>query len=91
MENLDHRGLKMKGEEPPKALVKTPRLISQGRLPPKWRIGRGFSILEIREAGLTIDKARKLGIYVDKRRRSKHEINVKILKDFLKELGEIKA
>ncbi len=76
----------MAGKKPPKALVKTPRLISQGKLPPKWREGRGFSILELKEVGLTIDKARRLGLYVDVRRKSKHEVNVKLLREFLESL-----
>jgi len=75
-------------KKPPKALVKTPKLISQGKLPPKWRVGKGFSILELKEVGLAIDEARRLGLYVDKRRRSKHEANVKLLREFLKALGK---
>ncbi len=76
----------MAEKKPLKALVKTPKLISQGKLPPKWREGRGFSILELKEVGLTMDRARRLGLYVDKRRRSKHEVNVKLLREFLKAL-----
>ena len=67
-------------------LVKTPRLISRGKTTPKWREGRGFSILELKEVGLTIDKARRLGLYVDVRRKSKHEVNVKLLREFLESL-----
>jgi len=78
----------MADKKPPKALVKTPRLISQGKLSPRWREGRGFSILELKEVGLTVDKARRLGLYVDVRRRSKHEINVKLLREFLESLGK---
>lgn len=69
--------------KPPKAIVKSPRLIKHGGLPSKLREGRGFSILELKEAGLTINQARRLGLYVDKRRRSKHPWNVEALKKFL--------
>jgi large subunit ribosomal protein L13e len=44
------------------------------------RIGRGFSVSELRMAGLTIDKARELGLYVDRRRRSAHPWNVEYLR-----------
>ncbi|MCX8176335.1 MAG: ribosomal protein L13e [Candidatus Bathyarchaeota archaeon] len=51
----------------------------------KTRIGKGFSIGELRWAGLSVDEVRKLGIYVDKKRRSKHqEKNVETLKNGLK-------
>lgn len=48
-----------------------------------WRRARGFSPGELKEAGLTVDQARRLGLAVDLRRRSKHEENVKRLKDIL--------
>jgi len=48
-----------------------------------WRRARGFSIGELKEAGLTVDQARRLGLMVDPRRRSKHEENVKRLKELL--------
>lgn len=48
-----------------------------------WRRARGLSLGELKEAGLTVDQARRLGLAVDLRRRSKHEENVKRLKDIL--------
>ncbi|MEM2637338.1 MAG: ribosomal protein L13e [Candidatus Korarchaeota archaeon] len=45
---------------------------------------RGFSIGEIKEAKLTIAKARSFGIPVDKRRRTVYKENVKILQEVLK-------
>ena len=50
------------------------------------RVGRGFSIGELKEAGLTLNDAKRLGIYIDKRRRSTHEENVKILKELIKKV-----
>jgi len=47
------------------------------------REGRGFSLNELREAGITIDAARRLGIPVDKRRRSCRDENVRALREFL--------
>ena len=72
--------------EPPVAIVKKPRLVKYGPIDPGTRRGRGFSLGELKEAGLTPEKAKKLGIYVDKRRKTVHEWNVKALKDYLEKL-----
>lgn len=48
------------------------------------REGRGFSILELKEAKLDIQKARKLGLRVDIRRRSIIGENVNSLKEISK-------
>jgi large subunit ribosomal protein L13e len=45
--------------------------------------GRGFSVLEIQSVGLTPGEAKIFGIPVDVRRRSSHEENIEILKDFV--------
>lgn len=47
---------------------------------PKLREGRGFSLEEIRKAGLTLHKAKRLGISIDKRRRTSHTQNIQTLK-----------
>jgi len=52
----------------------------------RTRKGRGFSLGELREAGLDPNTARKLGIYVDRRRKSIHKENVEALKKYLEEL-----
>jgi predicted flap endonuclease-1-like 5' DNA nuclease len=44
------------------------------------RTGRGFSVKEVQDAGLTVAKAKKLGITVDKRRRTFHPENTRMLK-----------
>jgi large subunit ribosomal protein L13e len=49
--------------------------------------GRGFSRGELREAGIDIKRAPKLGIPVDSRRKTKHEENVKRLKQYLRSFG----
>jgi len=62
------------------------------------RVGKGFSLGELREAGLTPADAKRLGIYVDKRRKSVHPWNVEILKKLARgepveegEAGEVQA
>jgi large subunit ribosomal protein L13e len=73
-------------EEKPKPIVIKPQLRSKAGLEQGTRKGRGFSIPELREAGLTVKEALKLGIPVDKRRRSKHDVNVDILKDYVSKM-----
>ncbi|MHA1237872.1 MAG: ribosomal protein L13e [Candidatus Odinarchaeia archaeon] len=51
----------------------------------KKRKGRGFSLSELKEAGLTVDIAKRLGIPIDRRRRTLHPENVELLKDYVME------
>mgnify|MGYP000111883499 CR=1 FL=1 len=69
------------GLEIPKPMVQMPL---HKELPVKIRVGRGFSIPELKAAGLDVKKARKLGLRVDERRDTCHEANVNALKEFLK-------
>jgi large subunit ribosomal protein L13e len=71
----------VEGGTPPKALV-----VKKTGPTYRIRIGRGFSIEELREVGLTVKEARKIGLYVDERRSSKHQENINMLKEWLKEL-----
>lgn len=54
----------------------------------KVRLGRGFSLKELAEAGVCRGEALKLGIPVDVRRKSFHKENVEALKKFLIEVGK---
>jgi len=77
---------------PPKAKVKVPMLIRFGGVPPKqFKIGRGFSIGEIKAAGLSVREARLLGIYVDERRDTVYEENIAALKEWIEKIkrGEV--
>jgi len=49
----------------------------------KQRLGKGFSLGELKEVKLSPKQALKLGIPIDTRRRTVHEDNVKALKEFL--------
>ncbi len=44
------------------------------------RKGRGFSLRELQEAGISLIQAKKLGIAIDRRRKSLHKENVEELK-----------
>jgi large subunit ribosomal protein L13e len=56
--------------------------------PETVREGRGFSLAEIQAAGLNAGEAQILGVPVDLRRKSSHEENVEILKDFAAQAKE---
>ncbi len=57
----------------------------------KPRRGRGFSIEETSQAGLTIDNARKMGLIIDLRRKTVYPENIEALKQYTKDLEEIIA
>ena len=48
------------------------------------RYGRGFSLEELKKAGVNLGEASKLGIPADFRRRTFHKENVSVIKKFLK-------
>jgi large subunit ribosomal protein L13e len=58
-----------------KAIVKSPK--------GKIREGRGFSISEIKQAGLSLKNAKKIGIPLDRRRKSCRKENINALKKFV--------
>jgi large subunit ribosomal protein L13e len=64
------------------SMVKSPR---DGR--PKR--GRGFSVQETKQAGLTITDARNMGLIVDLRRKTVHPENVKALNQYMKDLEKL--
>ncbi len=74
--------------EAPVPIVKCPRLIKHGGLPPRARQGKGFSVGEIKAVGLSVKEARLLGIYVDERRRSVHPENIEALREYLRKIAE---
>jgi large subunit ribosomal protein L13e len=51
--------------------------------PLERRVGRGFSLAELQQAGLTLEQALRLKLPVDRRRRSAHEWNVELLRGYL--------
>jgi len=67
-------------------LVKKPSLISRRGVEAGFRRGRGFSVKELEMVGLSVRDAKRLGLRIDPRRRSAHEENVKLLREYLKEI-----
>ncbi len=57
----------------------------------KMRDARGFSIGEVKAAGLSPTEVRRVGFYVDERRWSNREENVKILKNLIKAVSTLKG
>jgi large subunit ribosomal protein L13e len=57
----------------------------------KQRSGRGFSLEELKKAGLNPAEARKLEIPIDKRRKTAHDQNVETIKAYAeKKKAEVK-
>ena len=55
------------------------------------KIGRGFSMDEAKQAGLTIAEARRMGLIVDLRRKTTHQENIDALKQYAKDVKKIAA
>lgn len=53
------------------------------------REGKGFSLGELGAVELSAGNAKKMGIPVDPKRKSSHEENVEILKEFLEETKDL--
>ena len=53
----------------------------------KKRQGKGFSLIEMKEVGIDISKAKKFKLRIDPRRTSNHPENVNELKKFIKSRG----
>lgn len=53
----------------------------------RTRKGKGFSRGELKEAKIDFRQALKLAIPIDLRRKTKHQENVKIIKEYLRKLG----
>lgn len=75
--------------EIPPPIVKSPKIIKERGFATNIRTGRGYSIGEIREAGLTLALAKDLNMPIDSRRRSVHKVNVDNLVNIVKQLSEL--
>jgi len=54
------------------------------------RNGRGFSLHELKDAGISLADARWMAIPIDSRRKTKHANNVKALKDYVNRIEALK-
>lgn len=75
--------------EVPKPIVKRPRILKFKGVDTGVRIGRGFSIGEIKAVGIDVTLAKQLNIPIDGRRKSVHEENVENLRKFLTQIDEV--
>lgn len=66
--------------------MKRPIVKSPGRK--TFRIGRGFSLGELAEVGLDMDRARRLGIAVDRRRKTVRKENIEALKAYIESMDK---
>jgi large subunit ribosomal protein L13e len=57
----------------------------------KHRIGKGFSVEELKKAGLNKADAKRLEIRVDPRRKTAHDANISELKTFAEQKAKAKA
>lgn len=73
--------------EIPPPMVKSPKIIKERGVAAFPRVGRGFSIGEIKQAGLTVQLARQFNIPLDFRRRSVHQHNVENLRKFAEKVS----
>lgn len=64
--------------------MKVRAIVYRGR---KKRFGKGFSREELKAVGLSVRKALALKIPVDLRRRTKHDENIKSLKEYLESIS----
>ena len=53
------------------------------------REGKGFSLGELKAVELTAGNAKKMGIPVDTKRKTSHEENIEMLKEFLEEAKDL--
>ena len=61
-------------------MEKTEAVVYTSTKIPKPRKGRGFSLKEVKDAGLTPQEAKTLGLNIDTRRKTSHAENVEVLK-----------
>lgn len=77
--------------ERPQATIKRPNYSFEFRHERKEkRKGRGFSLGELKAAGLTLQEAKRVGLRFDTRRKSVHEENVEVLKKFVENMKTAK-
>ncbi|MFX0096949.1 MAG: ribosomal protein L13e [Candidatus Hodarchaeota archaeon] len=53
------------------------------------RLGRGFSLIELEKADVTVNEAKWMLIPIDRRRKTINEVNVRRLKEYLKSIKEV--
>ncbi|MEM1541282.1 MAG: ribosomal protein L13e [Ignisphaera sp.] len=73
----------------PPPTAKMPRITKYRGMATVFRVGRGYSIGEIKEAGLTPYLAKQLNIPIDPKRRSIHKNNVENLRNIVNQISDL--
>lgn len=68
---------KPQGEAPTAIVVRRHNMLV------KQRVGKGFSVSELKAVGLSVEQARRLKLRVDERRSTAHQRNIKALQQYL--------
>ncbi len=58
-------------------------VLTSTRRDKRKRLGRGFSLGELKEAGISLTEAKRMGIPVDRRRKTVHAWNIEALKKLI--------
>ncbi|MEM2429961.1 MAG: ribosomal protein L13e [Nitrososphaerales archaeon] len=88
IKNIEKRVVKKTNEL--MSLPPLPKVICKNSHSIKFRLGRGFSLLELKEAGLSIKDARRLNLRVDPRRKTAHKENIELIKNWLYSQSKVK-
>uniref|UniRef100_A0A7C2ZP32 Large ribosomal subunit protein eL13 n=1 Tax=Ignisphaera aggregans TaxID=334771 RepID=A0A7C2ZP32_9CREN len=72
--------------EVPSPVVKAPKIIKERGTTVSLRVGRGFSVEELKQVGLSVQLAKQLNIPIDFRRHSVHQQNLENLKKFIEKV-----
>ncbi|MEM1683139.1 MAG: ribosomal protein L13e [Ignisphaera sp.] len=73
----------------PPPMVKMPKITKYRGIATMFRVGRGYSIGEIKEAGLTPYLAKQFNIPIDPKRRSIHKNNVENLRNIVNQISDL--
>jgi large subunit ribosomal protein L13e len=74
---------KQKVQFKPHSEAPKPIVVRKHHMLVKQRVGKGFSLGELKAVGLSVEQARKLKLKVDKRRSTVHPWNIETLQQYL--------
>jgi len=75
--------LKQKFQYKPRGEAPTALIIRRHHMLVKQRVGKGFSLGELKAVGLSVEQARRLKLKIDERRATAHPWNINALQQYL--------